>query len=115
MIEVDQLRDVLPAVAERLRVWVANASESDVELIARALDLQVWASHEAVRIEGSVPVAQAQAENLVTIGQASGCMFCHSVGGNAEGLGFSDILCSTLSPLRRHELGPRGLSLTALE
>ena len=46
-----------------------------MDLILRALDIQVAASREEVRIEGSVPALVPQEADLVTIAQTSGCMY----------------------------------------
>ena len=45
-----------------------------MELILKALHIQVSASHGEVQIEGSVPVVIGDGEDLVTIVQTSVCM-----------------------------------------
>ena len=46
-----------------------------MELILKALHIQVSASHGEVQIEGSVPVVIGDGEDLVTTEQTSGCAF----------------------------------------
>ncbi len=70
-INVDDLQKSLPEAANRLRQWVLAASENEMELILRALDIQIRASHEQVHIEGTVPVSLPQEEGLVTIERTS--------------------------------------------
>ena len=72
-IDLDHLARNLPQAAARLRKWVLNANDEDMELILRALDLVVRASPDEVHIEGAVPVLDSNSEDLVTIVQTSGC------------------------------------------
>ena len=74
-LDLDLLAATLPDAAARIKVWVSQASEGDMDLILRALDIQVAASREEVRIEGSVPAVVPQEVDLVTIVQTSGCMY----------------------------------------
>ena len=64
-----------PAAAAWLRKWVLEASEQDMGLILNALSVQVKASQDQVLIEGAVPLAMPEGEDLVTIVQTSGCLF----------------------------------------
>ncbi len=57
-------------MAARLREWVLAASEEDLELILKALAVQVKASSQRVDIEGTVPLLQED-QDLVTIAQTS--------------------------------------------
>ena len=61
----------LPDVAARIKEWVLQASDANMELILRGLDLQIRASGEGVQIEGCVPVQVEEEDNLVTIAQTS--------------------------------------------
>ena len=70
-LDLDLLAATLPDAAARIKVWVSQASEGDMDLILRALDIQVAASREEVRIEGSVPTIVPQEVDLVTIVQTS--------------------------------------------
>ena len=70
-LDLDLLAETLPEAATRIREWVVQASEEDMALILRALDIQVAASREEVRIEGSVPALVSQDADLVTIVQTS--------------------------------------------
>ena len=70
-LDLDLLAKTLPDAAARIKEWVLQASEEDMDLILRALDIQVAASREEVRIEGSVPAAVPQDVDLVTIAQTS--------------------------------------------
>ena len=72
-LDLDLLAATLPDAAARIKVWVSQASEGDMDLILRALDIQVAASREEVRIEGSVPAVGPQEVDLVTIVQTSAC------------------------------------------
>ena len=58
-LDLDQLATTLPEAAARLRRWVLDASEDDMELILRALQVRVAASRDRVQIEGSVPALVA--------------------------------------------------------
>ena len=71
-LDLDQLAATLPEAAARLRQWVLDASEEDMDLILQALQVQIAASREQVRIEGSVPALLLEGEDLVTIVQTSG-------------------------------------------
>jgi len=70
-LDLDQLAATLPEAAARLRRWVLEASEGDMELILGALQVKVTASQEEVQIEGSVPALVPKEEDLVTIVQTS--------------------------------------------
>ena len=70
-LDLDLLAKTLPDAAARIMQWVLQASEEDTELILRALDIQVAASRDEVRIEGSVPALVPQEADLVTIVQTS--------------------------------------------
>ena len=69
-VNLGHLERNLPSVAARLREWVLAATDGDLELILKALAVQVKASHQRVNIEGAVPVLQED-QDLVTIAQTS--------------------------------------------
>jgi len=69
------LEENLPVVAARLRKWVLDATDEDLDLILKALSVQIKASQEEVHIEGIVPILPEEDQYLVTIVQTSGCMF----------------------------------------
>ena len=71
VLDIDQMATTLPGAANKIRQWVLEASEDDMELILRALHIQVAASREKIQIVGSVPATVAEGENLVTIAQTS--------------------------------------------
>jgi len=71
-IDIKRLKEMLPEAAARLRQWVLESSDADMELILRGLSVQVVASHEEVQIEGTVPIMIPEGEELVTIVQTSG-------------------------------------------
>ena len=68
---VTRSRSTLPDATTRIRQWVLAASEDDIELILKALHIQVSDSHSEVQIEGSVPVVIGDGENSVTIARTS--------------------------------------------
>ena len=70
--DLEAVRLRLPEIAAKLHRWVMEIAEDDMELVLRALQVQVLASREEIRIEGSVPVIAHQEEDLVTIVQTSG-------------------------------------------
>ena len=70
-LDLDLLAATPPDAAARIEVWVSQASEEDMDSILRALDIQVAASKEEVRIEGSVSAVVPQEVDLVTIAQTS--------------------------------------------
>ena len=70
-VDLSHLERNLPNVAAGLREWVLAATDGDLELILKALAVQVKASHQRVCIEGTVPVLQ-EYQDLVTIVQTSG-------------------------------------------
>ena len=70
-INLDLLEKTLPDAAARIKEWVLQASDGDMELILRGLDIQIRASRDEVQIEGSVPVPVEEEEDLVTIAQTS--------------------------------------------
>ena len=70
-LDLDLLASTLPDAAARIKEWVLEASEDDMELILEALHIQVSASRGEVQIEGSVPVLIAEGEDLVTIARTS--------------------------------------------
>ncbi len=57
----------------RLRDWVLECSDAEMDLILKGLSVQVTASHEEVHIQGTAPIMIPEAEELVTIVQTSGC------------------------------------------
>lgn len=71
-LDIDLLAETLPDAAARIMEWVLEASMEDMDLILRALDIQVAASREEIRIEGSVRALVPQEGDLVTIVQTSG-------------------------------------------
>ena len=70
-VDIDGLAATLPDAVAKIRQWVVEAAEDDMELILRALHIQVLASPERVQIEGSVPAMIPEEESLVTIAQTS--------------------------------------------
>ena len=71
-LDLDHLAAMLPEATTRLRQWVLETRDHDLELILDALDLQIRASREEVQIEGTVPVMVAEEQdNLVTIERTS--------------------------------------------
>ena len=74
-LDLERLAATLPDAVAKIKKWVLAASEDDMELILRALHIQIAASREKVQIEGSVPAMVPEDEFLVTIVQTSGCMF----------------------------------------
>ena len=65
----------MPDAAAKIKEWVLQASDGDMELILRGLDIQIRASGEEVQIEGSVPVLVEEDGDLVTIARTSGSLF----------------------------------------
>ena len=64
-------RDV-PAALAAIRNWVEDASGDDFDLMLRAVDAQVRASHEGVEIAGVVPIfPDGDQADFATIGQTS--------------------------------------------
>jgi len=63
-LDVDQIAKTLPSAAAKIREWVLQASDEDMELILQGLDIQVRASGEEVQIDGSVPVLVENDGNL---------------------------------------------------
>jgi len=70
-LDLDLLASTLPDAAARIKEWVLEASEDDMELILEALHIQVSASRGEVQIEGSIPVLVPEGEDLVTIARTS--------------------------------------------
>jgi len=70
-VDLDHLTSILPEAVSRLRQWIKDASKDDMELILRALDVQITASREQVQITGCVPAVVPEGEDLVTIVQTS--------------------------------------------
>ena len=70
-IDIKRLKESLPEAAARLREWVLECSDTDMELILKGLSVQVMASHEEIHIEGTAPIMIPEAEKLVTIVQTS--------------------------------------------
>ena len=70
-LDLDLLAETLADAAARIKGWVLQASEEDMELILRALDIRVAASREEVLIEGSVPALVPLEADLVTTEQTS--------------------------------------------
>ena len=72
-INIDELMQALPEVLARLHTLVLNATEEDMTLLLRALQVQVRASHDQVVIEGVVPALRSagEEEGLVTIERTS--------------------------------------------
>jgi site-specific DNA recombinase len=71
-LDLNLIEKTLPDAAARIKEWVIQASDEDMELILRGLDIQIRASGEEVQIEGSVPVLVEEDGDLVTIAQTSG-------------------------------------------
>ena len=75
-LDLDRLRDELPQVTARLRRWIMEPSEEDVNLMLEALQVEVSASRERVQIDGAIPLVgpaegDPSAGDLVTIAQTS--------------------------------------------
>ena len=70
-LDLGLLAATIPDAAATIKSWVLQASEDEMDLILRALDIQVTASREEVRIEGCVPALVSEGDNLVTIVQTS--------------------------------------------
>jgi site-specific DNA recombinase len=70
-LDLEMLEKTLPDAAARIKKWVLQASDDDMELILRGLDIQIKASGKQVQIEGSVPVLVEEDGDLVTIAQTS--------------------------------------------
>ena len=70
-LDLDFLASTLPDAAARIKEWVLEASEDDMELILEALHIQVSASRGEVQIEGCIPVLVPEGEDLVTIARTS--------------------------------------------
>jgi len=70
-LDLDLVSKYLPSVAARIKDWVLHASDENIELILRGLDIQIKASDEDVQIQGSVPLLVENEEDLVTIAQTS--------------------------------------------
>lgn len=70
-LDFDFISRNLPGVAARIKEWVQQVSDDDIELILRGLDIQIRASDHEVQIEGIVPLLVEDHENLVTIAQTS--------------------------------------------
>ena len=63
----------LPDVAARLQRWVLEAGDEDVDLILKALDLQIRVSSKEVHIEGTIPLIDGDSDTeLVGIVRTSG-------------------------------------------
>ncbi len=71
VINIQQLKEMLPEAAARLRDWVLECSDAEMDLILKGLSVQVTASHEEVHIQGTAPIMIPEAEELVTIVQTS--------------------------------------------
>ena len=69
-IDLSHLQGDLSKVAAKLREWVLNASDEDLELILKALSVQVKVSNEQAVIEGRIPIHD-KSQDLVTIVQTS--------------------------------------------
>ncbi len=54
-LDLDLVSKYFPSVAARIKEWVLQASDEDMELLLRGLDIQIRASGQAVQIQGSVP------------------------------------------------------------
>jgi len=85
-VDFNHLASVLPEAASRLRQWILEALQDDMELILRALQIQVTASRDQVQIEGSVPVLVPDGEDLVTTARTSGCLYNERLNMYARGL-----------------------------
>ena len=71
-IDLSSLTSDLHGAAAKLRRWVMEASGDDMALILQALQVQVTASNDEVRIEGALPAMVPDDRDLVTIVQTSG-------------------------------------------
>jgi hypothetical protein len=66
------LAEQMPKVLNTVRNWIAEAGDSDFDLLLRAVDVQISASREQVEISGSVPMIEARPQSeLVTIERTS--------------------------------------------
>ena len=70
-LDLDLVSKNLPGIAARIKEWVLQVSDEDIELILRGLDIQIRVSDHEVQIEGRVPLLVEDHENLVTIAQTS--------------------------------------------
>ncbi len=70
-LDINKLSLSIPVVTEKIKKWVLEASKDEMDLILRALDIQISASREEVQIKGIVPASVSEAEDLVTIAQTS--------------------------------------------
>ena len=70
-LDLDLVSKYLPSATARIKDWVLQASDADIELILRGLDIQIRASGEEVQIQGSIPFLVGNDEDLVTIAQTS--------------------------------------------
>lgn len=70
-IDLDQLRRALPKVLAQLRKWVLNASNENMSLLLKALQVQVTASRRQVQLEGIVPSLTPNGKDLVTTERTS--------------------------------------------
>ena len=70
-LDLDLVSKYLQSAAARIKKWVLQASDEDMELILRGLDIQIRASGQAVQIQGSVPFLVENDEDLVTTEQTS--------------------------------------------
>jgi len=73
--DLSSLTSDLHGTASRLHRWVMEASGDDMALILQALQVQVTASNDEVRIEGALPAMVPGDRDLVTIVQTSGCLY----------------------------------------
>ena len=115
-INLEHLAATLPEATDRLRQWVLDASEDDMDLILRALQVQVAASQEQVRVEGSVPALIPEGEDLVTIVQTSGCLLSGAYSGMTPVSSPSPFLARTRicsASVRRAKSSPPAASISS--
>jgi len=71
IVDFELLSTTLPATATRIKQWVLEASEDDMESILGALRIQVTASKDELYMEGSIPAIVPEESDLVTIARTS--------------------------------------------
>jgi site-specific DNA recombinase len=70
--ELTRLADDLPAITKAIRTWVGDTDGERFDLLLRAVDARIQASHTEVRIEGRIPLFEsAERLDLVTIERTS--------------------------------------------
>ncbi len=71
-IDVERVASEMPGVLDAIRAWVAEAEGDDLDLLLRALDVEVTVTRESVEVAGVVPMGQPE---FVTTARTSASLF----------------------------------------